>query len=140
MRSFAFLLPFFFLVACSSSTPTPERAANGTPQEKQAAARTDQCLDNPELAKSWGDCNVKNTVYMASSQLEKCRKNSPGAHATVNFELHILPDGKVKSANLLGAKHNKHTNCLARVFQKLQFAPPPNGYDATITVPYQLEP
>jgi hypothetical protein len=138
MRAFAVLLPLFLLAACSSSPPAPEHADSANDSEQKAAARTDQCLDNPELAKSWGDCNVKNTVFSASAQLEKCRKAYPEAKGTVSFELHVLPDGHVKSAKALGGHHGKHTTCVSRVFRKLQFAPP--AKDAVITVPYQLEP
>ncbi|MGZ3658232.1 MAG: hypothetical protein ACXVB9_17980 [Bdellovibrionota bacterium] len=135
-------LIFFFaltLSACSSSETTPERAAEAPDAgTKKAAAQTDQCLDNPDLSRAWGECNVKNTVFQASSQLEKCRAASPGAKGTVDFELHVKANGTVKSAKAKGGKHGKHTACVARVLKKLKFASP--GKDATITVPYQLEP
>lgn len=135
------LVPFLIFAACSSSpSTTPERAESAAPEEKTAASQTDQCLDNPELAKSWGDCNVKSTVYLASGKLAKCRKASPDAKGTVSFEVRIRPDGTVKSAKALGGKHGKHTACVARVLRKLRFAAPPKGKEAVITVPYQLEP
>jgi hypothetical protein len=136
----ALILLSLLLAGCSSSAPapTPERADGAPSEEKKAASSTDACLDNPELAKSWGECNVKNTVFGAGPELEKCRKASPKAKGAVSFELHIAPNGSVKRAKALGAHHGKHTSCVAKVLQKLQFAPP--GKDATITVPYQLEP
>jgi hypothetical protein len=141
MRAIILLAPLL-LFACSGSTPPPppERAADANAADQAAAAQTEQCLDNPELAKTWGDCNVKSTVYLASEQLGKCRVASPKAKGTVSFQLRIKPDGTVKSARALGGKHGKHTSCVARVFRKLKFAPPPQGKEAPITVPYQLEP
>jgi hypothetical protein len=128
------------LTACSSSAPTPERAAGAPDEEQQAAAHTDACLDNPELARRWGDCNVKHTVYLASADLEKCRGKSPGANGTVSFELRVAGDGSVKSAKALGGAKGKHTACVAKAFRKLRFAPPPRGKAVTITVPYQSVP
>lgn len=141
MRAILFLSALF-LVACSSATPppTPERAADASAADQAAAAQTQQCLDNPELSKTWGDCNVKSTVYLASDELAKCRQASPAATGTVSFELRIKPDGSVRSAKALGGKHGKHTACVARVFRKLRFAAPPQGKEARITVPYQLAP
>ena len=140
MRALSLLLPLLFLAACSSSPATPDNAGPAASSDQQAADKTDQCLDNPELARAWGDCNVKNTVFQASGLLAKCRKANPNATGTVSFELRIQPDGKVKSAKALGGKHGKLTACVSRVFRKLQFAQPPQGAEATITVPYQLEP
>ena len=140
MRTFIFLPLFALITACSSNQPAPERSESAPPEEKHAASQTDQCLDNPELSRSWGECNVKHTVYLASDQLEKCRKANPSAKGTVNFDLRIKADGKVKSAKPEGGKHGKHTACVAKVLRKLQFASPPKGKEATISVPYQLEP
>lgn len=130
-----FVLAVFALSACSSSEP---KLDEGSSTEKQASAQTDKCLDNPLLAKEWGECNVKSTVFQASASLEKCRMANPGARGTVNYEVKILANGHVKSVKPLGGQHGKHTVCVSRVFRKLQFAAP--GKDATITVPYQLEP
>jgi len=130
-----YLFALFAFSACSSSEPKLEEASS---PEKQAASKTDKCLDNPELAKAWGECNVKNTVFEASEKLEKCRRANPGATGTVNYEVKILSGGKVKSVKPMGGQHGKHTVCVSRVFRQLQFAAP--GKDATITIPYQLEP
>jgi hypothetical protein len=129
------LLAVLALTACSSSEP---KLDEGSSTEKQAAVQTDKCLDNPDLSKEWGECNVKNTVFLASAKLEKCRMDSPGARGTVDYEVKIMANGKVKSVKPMGGKHGKHTICVSRVLRKLQFAAP--GKEATITVPYQLEP
>lgn len=126
------------LTACSSSTP--QRAETARPEEKHAAAQTDKCLDNPELAKAWGDCNVKSTVFQASADLEKCRAKAKNVKGSVDFELRIRANGSVKHARVVNGRHGKLTNCVAKVFKKLQFAAPPQGKEATITVPFQLEP
>jgi hypothetical protein len=107
-------------------------------EEKRAAAQTNQCLDKPERAKRWGECNVKQTLFLASAELEKCRNGNLNAKGTVSFELRIAADGSVKRAKALGGRHGKHTSCVVKVFGTLHFAPP--GKEATITVPYQLEP
>jgi hypothetical protein len=129
MRALLFTSLFLF-AACSSEPSTPERADKASPEEQKAAAHTDECLDNPELAKSWGDCNVKSILYQASSKLEKCGKGA----GTVNFELRVKADGTVKSAKALGQK-GKHVSCLGHVLQGLKFARP--GNDVKITVPLE---
>jgi TonB family protein len=140
MRRILACLPVLLLVACSSSEPTPERAETAPPAEQQAAAKTDACLDNPDLARSWGECNVKQTVYLASDQLARCRSPKQHPKGTVNLELKVKADGHVRSARVVNGRHGKITACVARVMKSLRFAPPPKGKEATITVPYQLEP
>jgi hypothetical protein len=128
-------LAVFALAACSAHEP---KLDEGSSSASQASAQTDKCLDNPDLSKEWGECNVKNTVFLASAKLEKCRMASPGAKGTVDYEVKIMANGMVKNVKPLGGKHGKHTICVSRVLRKMQFAPP--GKEATITVPYQLEP
>jgi hypothetical protein len=136
MRAIFFALPLI-LFACSSA---PERASEAPAEEKHAAAQTDNCLDNPDLAKNWGECNVKHTVYMAADSFAKCRKAAPKAKGSVvYFDLAIKSDGTVKNAKAKGGA-GKLTKCLGGVMKKLQFAQPPAGKEVTITVPYQLEP
>jgi hypothetical protein len=135
MRALALLA--FLLTACSSNTAAPDRAASAPPAEQKAAASTDQCLDNPELARSWGDCNVKSTVYGAEADLAKCRALAHHPKGEVNFQLKIKADGSVRSAKVLNGRHGKLTNCVAKVFKKLKFASP--GKDVAVTVPFELE-
>jgi hypothetical protein len=127
------------LTACSSST---ERAPEAPLTEEQAAEQTDQCLDNPELARSWGDCNVKHTLFLEADALAACRKNAPKAKSGVlQFELQVKADGKVRSAKAKSkSKFPKLEKCLVGVMKKLQFAAPPSGKEPVITVPYQLAP
>jgi hypothetical protein len=133
----ALCLPVVLLAACSSSTPDHESSAPIS--EKEAAAQTDSCLDNPDLSRSWGDCNVKHTVYLESAALAKCRKNAPHAKGSVVFELRVKGDGHVKNAKVVsGGGNGKLVACLQNVMKQLQFASPPKGKEATITVPYQL--
>lgn len=121
--------------ACSSSSETVPEGAS--PEER--SAHTDECLDNPELSKTWGDCNVKHTLFQKSAELAKCRKANPKARGTVDFQLQLRPDGSVKTVKPLGGA-GQHTYCVVRVMKKLKFAPPPSGKAPTITIPYQLEP
>ena len=124
----------FLLVGCASTDS--DKSTSAPPQDE--SKKTDQCLDNPNLAKEWGECNVKYTVFRASDALGKCRKASPAAKGTVSYEVKIKADGHVKSVKRVTGPNNKHTTCVWRVFRHLQFAAP--GKEATITVPYQLEP
>ena len=138
-RILALCLPLVFLAACSSSTP--DRAVDSPAAEKAAASNTDKCLDNPDLSRTWGECNVKQALYSQSAAFAKCRKADPEAKGIVNFELKVKADGHVKNAKAVnGEKNGKLVACLARAMKKLQFAATPKGKDATITVPYQLEP
>ena len=134
------LYPWFAVLLLAACSSTPERAEHSAPEEKKAASQTDQCLDNPDLARSWGDCNVKQTVFLASTDLAACRKASPAAKGTLNLELRIKGDGFVKSAKAVSGPKGKLSACVAKVMKKLRFAPPPNGKTAKINVPYQLEP
>lgn len=121
------------LAACSGSTPSGENAT----AEEQNAADTDRCLDNPELARTWGDCNVKHTLYLRSEELAKCRKLAPGQKGVAHLILEVRANGSVKSAKASGDGNAKLRGCLSRVMRKLRFAPPPNG-KASIDIPYQL--
>lgn len=127
----------FLLASCSS---TPQRAKGSPDEEKHAAKETDECLDNPELAKSWGDCNVKHTLYLAAGPFAECRERHPLARGTVSFELAVKGDGSVRNAKARDARQSpKLVRCLSGAMRKLRFAPPPGGREAKITVPYQLD-
>lgn len=136
---YLFVLPLLALSACSS---TPERAEDAAPTEQQAADNTDKCLDNPELAKSWGDCNVKHVLFDEAGSLASCRKLAPKAKAgALNFELQVKKDGSVKYARAKpSSKYPKLEGCIVRVMKRLKFAAPPEGKEPVITVPYQLAP
>lgn len=136
MRHLLTVFALVSLAACSSSTP--DRATDAPKDQQEAAERTDHCLDNPELAKAWGDCNVKHTLFLESAALAKCRKSNLKAKGTVNFQLHIAKDGHVKSVKPLGGS-GKHTSCVTKVMRGLQFAAPPAGKEPVITIPYALE-
>lgn len=135
MRHLFLLALLATLTACSSSPETVSEEASA----EERSAHTDECLDNPELAKTWGDCNVKKTLFLESDALAKCRKANPKAKGTVNFQLHVRKDGTVKSAKPVGGG-GKHTFCVVKVLKGLKFAPPPGGKEPVITIPYQLEP
>lgn len=130
------LLPML-LFACSSSNP--ERAAHGTAEEVRNAKNTDTCLDHPEMAAKWGECNVKSTLFNSSDAFAKCRKAGGKATGSVNFELSVRGDGTVKSAHAQANDQNPRLiSCVRRAMKRLKFAPTPEGKDAKITVPYQL--
>jgi len=127
------------LSACSSST---ERASEAPLSEQEASVNTDACLDNPELSRSWGDCNVKHTLFLEADGLAACRKLAPKAKAgSLNFELQVKSDGKVRNAKARPkSKFPKLEACIVKVMKRLQFAAPPSGKEPVITVPFQLEP
>ncbi len=135
MRHLFLALLLGSLAACSSSERSPDEPMTA----EEAAAHTDECLDHPELSKTWGDCNVKHTLFEKSAALSRCRKASPKAKGTVNFQLHVHSNGTVKSVKPLGGS-GKHTYCVVKVMKGLRFAPPPAGKEPVITIPYQLEP
>jgi outer membrane biosynthesis protein TonB len=136
---FFYLLPFLALAACSSA---PERATEAPQTEQQAADNTDKCLDNPELARTWGDCNVKHVLFDESGSLSSCRKLAPKAKSgALTFELQVKKDGSVKYARAKpSSKYPKLEGCIVRVMKRLKFAAPPEGKEPMITVPYQLAP
>ncbi len=137
---YVLFLSLFALAACSSSTP--ERAENASDTEQVAAENTNNCLDNPELARTWGDCNVKHTLFDAAAPLAACRKLAPKAKAgNLNFELQVIKGGKVKYAKAKSkSNYPKLEACISKVLKGLKFAEPPTGKEPVITVPYQLEP
>jgi len=139
MRIAYLLLPLLILSSCSSSSDV-ESDASAT--EEQAANSTDKCLDNPELSRAWGDCNVKRTLFGEANALAACRKLAPKAKkGSLNFEVQVQKDGKVKNAVARPkSQYPKLEGCIVRVLKRLQFAAPPSGKEPVITVPYQLEP
>jgi hypothetical protein len=139
MRFPFFMLPLLALLSCSSS---PERVADSPAPEKMAAISTDKCLDNPELSRTWNDCNVKHILFSEAASLAACRKLAPRAKAgALNFELQVKKDGHVKYARANPrSKYPKLEGCIVRILKRLQFATPPLGKEPVIMVPYQLEP
>lgn len=127
-----FFLALFALTACST---TPSE-----PSEAELAEATDECLSNPKLARAWGECNVKSTIYQGSDGIARCQK----AHAKANSEtlmlkIRLKQDGKVNKvwAEEGTAKNKPLEGCLRKEISKLQFAAPPKGVDPVIYFPFQ---
>ncbi len=134
MRSL--LLCFLLLVSCSSSEPSPEA------EEAASIENTDNCLANSELARQWGECNVKHTIYGGRSGIGNCHRKfgrDPKSADTTILKIRLLPTGKVRDvkAEEAGPRNKSLENCLSQVIAKLQFAAPPKGVKPVIYVPFQ---
>lgn len=142
MRSL-FILSFL-LIACGSSQPKPTPE---TPQqmETKEVAKVESCLTSDSLWIPWGECNVQKTVYDAIPKLSRCVRNAKSGsypkEGEIDFSLHLLKNGKVKSAKILaGRTKNRSLNiCLQKELKFLQFAPPPAGKKPELTVPLSFK-
>lgn len=125
----AFLLCIF--ASCASSPPTEEELA----QEKAQA--TNECLSNPEMARTWGECNVKATIFSRKEEIAKCQAKHSKASQTMMLKISLQPSGKVKGvkAENGSAKNRRLENCLKQAMRNLQFAAPPSGATPTIMFP-----
>jgi hypothetical protein len=129
------LLALLLLVSCSS-TPTIEE------QEEKAAKSTDQCLANPQLAKTWGECNVKTTIFRRADAIGQCQakhgKSNPQTE-TLMLKIRLRPNGKVRNvwAEDGSAKNKPLERCLSQEISRLRFAAPPKGVDPVIYFPFQ---
>ncbi|HEY8278977.1 MAG TPA: hypothetical protein VIH99_05100 [Bdellovibrionota bacterium] len=133
---FLLTLTFSLLVACSS---TPERASDAPAEEKHSASETDRCLDNPELAKGFGECNIKYTVFSSKDVLGSCHKLKGKGNGPYLVLLKLRKDGSVKSTRAgNAAAKSKLGACLQKEMKKLKFAAHPLGQEVDISIPYEL--
>lgn len=130
-------LSLLLLLTACSTTPS------GTEEEldAQAAEATDQCLANPELAKTWGECNVKKTIFSRMSAIGDCQMKhvkSPGQEALM-LKIRLKANGKVRDVKAEDgtAKNRGLEKCLSQEISKLQFAAPPKGVSPVIYFPFQ---
>jgi hypothetical protein len=132
MKKLFLLLPLF-LIACSS-------APSESPEEETLAQATDECLANPKLAKSWGECNVKSTIYDRMDVIMGCQtKHGIGKRESIQFLIEVKPNGGVKkvSANKNENKNQLLEDCLKVEIGKMKFASPPKGVKPVINFPYR---
>lgn len=136
------LLALSLLVSFAACSSSPDTAPDAPTEEQQAAIDTDVCLDNPDLARQWGECNVKHTLFLAGGDLAKCRRLAPKAKSgALNFQVQVKRDGSVGFAKASPkSRFSKLEACISKVMKKLKFARPPAGTEPVITVPYQLAP
>lgn len=106
----------------------------GSPtDDEEVGAET--CLENPALAKKWGECNVKKTIYDRRKKLDACVKYTKQPQESI-LKIKLFANGKVQNVvfeDSLGEK--KSAKCLKREFLKMKFAPPPSGVNPTIMYP-----
>jgi hypothetical protein len=128
-----FLFLSFLLISCAASNPESEDS------ERRAEA-TDSCLADPEQAKSWGDCNVKTTIYDRMDVIMACQtKHGSSVRDSIQFEIEVNAKGGVKK---VGAVSNQNKNlalesCLKKEIAKMKFAAPPKGAKPVIQFPYR---
>ena len=133
IRHCLFVLSFALLAACASS-PSREQ------QDAKLAESTDQCLADPNLAKVWGECNVKSVIYQRSDGIAQCQsKFAQSQGGTLMLKIRLKPNGKVRRVwPENGTARNKNLEkCLSTEIAKLQFAAPPKGVDPVIYFPFQ---
>jgi TonB family protein len=129
------LFSLFLLTACSGT-----KAEIDQEEAREAAAATDQCLTNPALARDWGECNVKATIYDRIEALDACdRQHGRKAKGAMILKIRVTPQGRVKDvkADDSGVKNPPLEKCLGRVIAKMKFAPPPRGVQPLIYFPFQ---
>jgi hypothetical protein len=127
------LLALLSLAACSTTTSTQERA-------EEAAEATDECLANPAMAKTWGECNVKTTIFQRAEEIGQCQaKHGKAKEGTLMLKIRLKPNGKVRNvlAEDGSAKNKPLEKCLTQEISRLQFAAPPKGVNPVIYFPFQ---
>lgn len=118
------------LSACAGKTETEA-------EEPMVGAET--CLENPEMAKEWGECNVKKTIYDAKDKISSCTKTSKLNRETV-LKIKLHNNGRVKELLLEDSveKNKKVAQCLHKEISKLRFAPAPQGVKPIIMYPIEI--
>lgn len=127
------LIALLSLAACSS-TPSAED------QAEKAAEATDECLANPEMAKSWGECNVKTTIFQRAGGIGQCQaKHGKAKGETLMLKISLKKSGKVSKvwAEDGTARNKPLESCLSKEISSLQFATPPKGVKPVIYFPFQ---
>lgn len=140
MRVLSLLCLSLLLVACSS---TKDEILTEEQEEAQAAA-TEECLEHPELAKGWGECNIKRTIFDRIPQIRACyEKGSKNFdfHGDLILKIRVRPTGKVRDVKVEEAslKNKMLSSCLVKEIGKLQFAKPPKGINPVIFYPFSLD-
>ena len=131
------LISVLFLAACASQPSVEE-------QEAAAAKATDECLADSALAREWGECNVKRTIYARMAAIGECqRKFHKGSRPgdTLMLKIRVRPNGRVKDVRAdenVRPVNKPLESCLSKEIGKLQFAAPPQGVKPIIYFPYQL--
>lgn len=119
------------ILASCASAPTEEEIAEGKAQE------TNECLSDPELAREWGECNVKTTIFSRKQEIAQCQSKHSRPNQSMMLKIDLLSSGRVKNvrAETGSAKNRRLENCLRQAMRKLQFAAPPAGANPTIMFP-----
>jgi hypothetical protein len=127
------LFALLSLAACSTA-PTAQE------QEEKAAEATDLCLANPAMAKTWGECNVKTTIFQRAEGIGQCQtKHGKAKGETLMLKIRLKQNGKVRNvwAEDGSAKNKPLEKCLSKEISRLQFAAPPKGVNPVIYFPFQ---
>jgi len=129
-------LSLLLLLSACSSAPEVTEEENAA---KAAAEATEQCFANPELAKAWGECNVKKTIYGRMEGIGACQMKHGQNNAAMMLKISVRPNGRVKEVRAEdgAAKNRPLEKCLAAEISRLHFAAPPEGVKPVIYFPYQ---
>lgn len=132
MKLLSFAL-VFALLSCSSQKEISE--------EEKLAMATDACLEDIEASATWGECNVKRTIYDRAEELQQCEDLAgklKKQDRPMVLQIHVRPNGKVKQvkADPNGFQNPPLEACLAKEISKLRFAAPPKGAKPVINFPY----
>lgn len=139
MRLWPLLL--LILAACSG---TQDEILTDSEAEAEARA-TQECLENPELSREWGECNVKKTIYNRMPRIRNCYQKQASAkydfRGDLILKIRVFPSGKVREVKVEeGSLKNKMlSSCLVREISRLRFAKPPKGINPVIYFPFTLE-
>jgi hypothetical protein len=109
-------------------------------EDAKLAEATDQCLAHPELAKAWGECNVKTVIFQRKGGIGQCQaKYALKKDETMMLKIRLRPNGRVRNVWAEeGAPKNKDLErCLAKQISRLKFAAPPKGVSPVIYFPFQ---
>lgn len=132
IRTFS-LIALLSLAACSTTPSTEEQA-------EKAAEATDACLANPAMAKVWGECNVKTTIFQRAEGIGRCQAQHGKAKGeTLMLKINLKKNGKVNKvwAEDGTARNKPLESCLSKEISSLQFAAPPKGVKPVIYFPFQ---
>ena len=136
-------LALIFALALSACSHSSDRVVSEQ-EEKSEQDATQECLKHPEQAKSWGDCNVKKTIFDRLPKIRRCYektfKEDYNYDGNIVLKILLQTNGKVKNVTVdEGSLRNKMlSGCLVKEIGKLKFAKPPGGITPVIYYPFSL--
>lgn len=139
-RNASLALALLIFVACSSQKD------NILTHEEQDAntAKTKNCLEHPELAAAWGECNVRKVIYEKVPKIRACYEKEKDKNydksGDLLLKIHVRSNGRVRDVQIAeGSLKNKMiAGCLLKELQKARFARPPVNLQPVIYFPFSF--